>query len=147
MKLSEENIFPWIGITSKMIDHYHSRKFKESGFELSKEQWVMLKVISENNGVSQNEIACVANRDKTTLTRLINTMEKKNFIARIPSVEDKRVNLIYLTTHGEKLFHEAGSLMKDLVENLNSGITNQEEKALIRIMKKIQNNINETNGC
>ena len=107
----------------------------------------MLKVISENNGVSQNEIACLTNSDKTTLTRLVTTMEKKNYIARIPSNIDKRVNLIYLTTHGEKILNETKLIVKDLMDKLNSGITKQEEKAVIEVMKKIQNNIELTNGC
>jgi DNA-binding MarR family transcriptional regulator len=140
-------LMPWIGRTAKMLDYHHSRKLKENGFDITKEQWVLLRILSHHNGVSQNEVACISNRDKTSMTRLVNTMEKKNLIARIPSGEDKRINLLYLTTQGEKLLEDTNSLVEGLMSEIKEGLTQEEIYTIISGLKKIQSNIKHTNGC
>lgn len=140
-------IMPWISRTAKMLDHYHSKKLREKGFDITKEQWVLLRILSHHNGVSQNEVACFSNRDKTTMTRLVNTMEKKNLIARIPSVEDKRINLLYLTKQGEKMLEDTYPIVENLMGELREGLSQDEIATLIKGLKIIQDNIKDTNGC
>ncbi len=147
MEKFNDDIFPWLGVTSKMIDSYHTHLLKVEGFDLTKEQWVMLKVLSEHNGVSQNGIACLANRDKTSLARLFNTLEKKNLIARIPSNDDKRINLIYLTTRGERILSETEHIREDMVSDLQKNISDNEIDTVIQVLKKIHQNINDSKGC
>ena len=143
----ERIIIPWIGKTAKMLDYYHTHKLKSNGFDLTKEQWLLLKVLSRHNGISQNEMACITERDKTSMTRLVNTMEKKSLIARIPSKEDKRINLIHLTKNGEKMFHETQPVLVDLISELQHGLSDEEIETVINVMKKVQKNIKNPNGC
>ena len=49
----------------------------------------------------QHDLAFLTDRDKTSLTRLLSTMEKKNLVARITSSEDKRVNLFIASAHNQ----------------------------------------------
>lgn len=140
-------VIPWIGKTAKMLDYYHSRVLQQNGFDLTKGQWVLLKILSKRNGISQNEVACITERNKTSLTRLVNTMEKKNLIARIPSAEDKRINLIYVTIHGKKILDDTQDIVRDLFIELNEGLTSKEISTVINALRKIQNNIKDTNGC
>jgi len=140
-------LLPHIGKVAKKIEYYYTKILKEKGFDLSKEQWVMLRILSANNGISQSKVACIANRDKTTTTRLINTMEKKNLIARLPSVDDKRINLLYLTRHGESILEQTEPIIENLTHELQAGFSKHEMDNLINGLKKIQNNINDTDGC
>lgn len=143
----KDHIFPWISITSKRIDNFHSHKFKELGFDLTKEQWVLLKVLLEHNGIPQNELACNLNRDKTTITRLINTMEKKNYIARINSQDDKRVNKIFITTQGEKILKETEQITLDIINSLQNNISENDLNTAIQVLSKIQKNIDNIKSC
>jgi DNA-binding MarR family transcriptional regulator len=87
-------------------------------------------------------------RDKTSLTRLITGMEKKNLVARIPSRDDKRINLIHLTTTGEKVLNETMPELLKLMHELQAGVSESDQEAVIRAMKQIQTNIeNQSNSC
>lgn len=102
----QETLGPWMGRTMKLMDiHFHD-SFKKNNLKLSKEQWIILKVLTDEDGRVQNDLAFVTNRDKTSLTRLLSGMEKKNLVARIPSTLDKRVNHIFLTKNGRTVYYK-----------------------------------------
>ena len=62
-------------------------------------------------------------------------------MARIASVEDKRVNLIHLTKNGEKVLSEAGPVLLLIIRELQEGIAQEDQKVVIAVMKQIQQNI------
>ena len=80
-------------------------KLKQDGLNMSMEQAIILKILHEEDGQPQNNMALVTNRHKATLTRVLDTMEKNHLVVRIPDLkEDKRVKRVYLTKHGKKYF-------------------------------------------
>lgn len=140
------HLIPGIGITSRMVDHFFNGYFKQQAIDLTKEQWILLKVLSKNNGQSQNKIACLTQRDKTSMTRLIATLERKNMIARKAASEDKRVNRIFLTTKGEQILNQTLSIRNDILAILEKGITQDEIRQMLATLEKIQQNI-DFNSC
>ena len=58
-------------------------------------------------------------RDKPSLTRLIDNLEKLNLVKRVASQNDRRINLIYLTKQGQKLQEETMALAD---ETLNEAL-------------------------
>ena len=84
-----KTIAPWIGKTSKMMNMYFSDVFQRNNIQITKQQWILLKILFENNeGIIQNNLAFITDRNKASLTRLINGMEKNNLVARIQSKDD-----------------------------------------------------------
>lgn len=100
----ENSIIPWLGRTSKFVDHYLHLLLVQHGLTLSKEQVVVLKRLHDHDGdgLNQNELAYLTNRDKSSLARLLSNMEKKRFITRKQHKEDKRINRVFLTDEGER---------------------------------------------
>lgn len=137
----ENTLAPWLGKTMKMIDNHIQEMFYERKIHLTKIQWVLLKKLDEKNGVAQQELAFLTGRDKTSLTRLINTMEKKSLVARIPSKSDRRINHIHLTKKGEKLFQETLPIMEGFAKSLQENISEEEIKQTINVIKKVQENL------
>ena len=137
-----ETLAPWIGKTYKMMNTYISDIIKNNNIQVTKEQWLVLKILHEDhNGIVQNELAFITNRNKASLTRLINVMEKNNLVARIPSKEDSRKNLIYITKNGKILFLKMKPLMLRSMKTLQNEITAEEKEVFINILKKIQHNL------
>jgi len=104
MKLPDidRSIMPWIGKTGKWMTNFIAEKFKKYQLNLTIEQWVVLKVLHNEDGLKQNDLAYITSRNKTSLTRLVQTMEKYHLIARLQDTEDKRINRIFLTKHGSE---------------------------------------------
>lgn len=133
----------WIGRTSKMMGFYIKERFRESGIDLTREQWVVLMRLDETDGLMQTELALITERDKTSLTRLLTTMANKNLVVRIPSPEDKRINRIFITRHGRKVFDSTIPIFKKFLKVTQKGITSKELEIARSVLEKIQKNISQ----
>ncbi len=137
----DKTLMPWIGKSMKVIDYFIMDRFARHGIELTKVQWLLLKRLTYVNGESQHNLAFLTNRDKASLTRLLTTMENKNLVARIPSKTDHRVNQIFITSNGEKILKMAQPVIQEMISEMQEGITHDEKKTVISVLKKLINNI------
>lgn len=137
----EHLMLPWIGRTMKHIDLFIQSKLAEQGINLSRQQVVLMKILHQDGPLPQNDLAFLTDRDKTSLTRLLSGMEKKNLVARIASSDDKRVNLVHLTKNGEKVLNETAPLLLAIANEMEKNVSPEDKEALIRVMKTIQENI------
>ena len=137
----ENLMMPWIGKTMKHIDHFIATKMAEHGVNLTRQQVILLKILFHDGPLPQNDLAFLTDRDKTSLTRLLSTMEKKNLVARITSQDDKRVNLVHLTKNGEKVLNETAPILLEVIMHMQEGISKEEQDTVVGVMRKIQSNI------
>ena len=135
------SVAPWIGKTTKMMSIFLKDAFAQHAIDMTKEQFILLKVLHDRDGVIQKDLAFITERNKGSLARLINTMEKKNFVARIPDTEDKRINRVYLTAHGQKIFLQIQPVLHTCMQKVQQGLTEEEIKTTIAVLEKIQKNL------
>ncbi len=138
----DNNILPWLGRTSKVLDYYIADYFETRGLKLTKVQLICLFRLKRYNGVAQNNLADITNRDKASLTRLLTTMEKKNLVARIPSKTDKRINEIHITKNGEDVLKRMLPVLDEIMIEVQKDISKNDIKTVIRVLKKVNKNIN-----
>ncbi len=70
---------------------------------LTSEQWTIMYHLWKEEGLTQQELAHHTYRDKPSVTRLINNLEKLGLVIRVNDKQDRRSNLIYLTKEGRRL--------------------------------------------
>ncbi len=136
----EKSIGPWLGRTMKMVDFHMHEAFENAGLDLTKEQMVVLKKLYENDGLNQNELAFLTYRDKSSLARLLTKMELKKYIKRKQSKDDKRVNQVFLTTEGEKMYSKTRPIIKGLIDKMEHNIGGEQKKQMIELLQKVQKN-------
>jgi len=140
-KIDYENcIAPQLGKTAKILD-YHLQEFLSSnGLDLTKEQMIVLKKLHDKDGLNQNELAFLTLRNKSSLTRLLAKMEKKNYITRNQCECDKRINKVFLTPLGKETFQKTRPIIKKMMDAVENNISTEEKKQIITILQKIQAN-------
>ena len=107
------------GKASTAIARRLQKKFNTAGLSITIEQWSVLYHLWKQEGISQQELCNATFRDKPSLTRLIDNLEKLNLVKRVASQNDRRINLIYLTKQGQKLQEETMALAD---ETLNEAL-------------------------
>jgi DNA-binding MarR family transcriptional regulator len=111
---------------------------------LTKQQWIVLKILNDDqNGLIQNELAFITERNKASLTRIIDVMEKNHLVIRKASKIDGRKNLIYITPAGKQLFLKIKPVFLNSILEIQQGITAKEMHYFIQVMTKIQNNLKQ----
>lgn len=136
-------LLPWLSQTSKRYTYLILKTFKEHGIDLSREQMMILKHLLEEDGLVQNDLAFITNRDKTSLTRIITKMEKKGLLNRVQCEDDQRRNKIFITKKGKNAFYEGFPLVKDIADRMQESISAEEIKGTIEVLKKVSQNLIE----
>lgn len=91
------------GKASTAIARRLQKKFNTAELNLTIEQWSVLYHLWKQDGISQQELCNATFRDKPSITRLVDNLEKLQLVKRVPSESDRRINLIYLTKQSQKL--------------------------------------------
>jgi|TARA_B100000929_G_scaffold283721_1_gene265142 DNA-binding MarR family transcriptional regulator len=122
--------------TKRFVQNSHN-----SGLDISMDQWIVLGPIWENDGVSHKEISEYCLKDKTSVTKIIDTLEKKNLVVRVSDQLDHRVKRVVLSNKGKELFLQAIPIMELTRDQLRDGITEQDIESLRSVLTKIYNNL------
>lgn len=107
------------GKASTAIARRLQKKFNAAGLQITIEQWSVLYHLWKQEGISQQELCNATFRDKPSITRLVDNLEKLNLVKRVASDNDRRINLIFLTRQAQKLQEEAMTLAE---ETLNEAL-------------------------
>ncbi|MBU1232865.1 MAG: MarR family transcriptional regulator [Proteobacteria bacterium] len=110
-------------------------------YDLTAEQFHLLKNISENKALSQSQLCEIVQKSAANVTRILDRLEKKNFVKREKNPADRRSIHIFLTVQGKELVDEVSSLFQDFSELLTKGISDQERALLAIILQRIQDNL------
>lgn len=104
-------------------------------FDIAPEQRATLEIIKYEADVNQTKIANILGKDKTTISRTLNTLENKNLITK--SQIDKRTNLIQLTQKGEDILNDSFSSVRDFRKKLTSNLSEEEINQLVSLLEKV----------
>jgi DNA-binding MarR family transcriptional regulator len=132
---------------SQTVFHFKERmrrKLLDINFEMSFEQTMALFLIEANEGGNMSELACRSPRDKTSMTRMIDGLEKNALVKRVPFKTDRRQITIFLTKKGKKKIEEIKSLKPDTLDIVFKGLKAEDLATTIKTLQKIQENLKDS---
>jgi DNA-binding MarR family transcriptional regulator len=106
-------------------------------YDIGIEQRATLEIIKFEPNANQTTIAQLLGKDKTTISRTLNALEKKGFIIKDDIQNDKRVNVIKLTQKGEAILEESLEEIKNFREKLTQTMSTLEIEMLFNSLDKI----------
>lgn len=112
------------------INRLMSRNFRRDGLDITPEQWTVLAFLWKEDGVTQQRLCDATFKDKPSMTRLIDNLEKTGFVERRSSPSDRRANLVYLTGKGRFIEQKAAEAIQQTVETALDGL---DEKQICQI--------------
>lgn len=120
---------------SKKLTSYLNNKLEK--FNITTEQWTVLLKLSKQNKISQKLLAEVSGKDQSTLARILDILERKTFIERHPSKEDRRSFEIHITDSGLNLVGEVSPFLEDLFNKLLKDISLEKLEVYNAVLLKI----------
>ncbi len=128
--------------TARKVKQYAQQKFNQAEFDITVDQWLVLKNLSENTLLSQTELAQLVFKDHPTLTRIIDILSKKGFVERIPHPQDRRSFQLHLTDLGiskvKALKPEVAQIREKAWENLNESDFEEFKRILNTIYQNLE---------
>ncbi len=140
--LDQDALIAMFARLAKEISGLITTELKRSEIDLTKSQAIVLSKLVCRDGCAQNDLALITARDKTSLTRLLSTMERKALITRKKSKEDGRVKKVSITELGKSEFQRAQPIIQKILRQAESGIASSDLEHTKEIILKIYNNLN-----
>ena len=132
-----------VGMTGKALRQRLNRNLALGGHELTAEQAIVLANLWHREGLCQQEIAEITNRDKTSTTRLIDALEEQKLAVRVPDKTDRRQNMIYLTNEGKERCEKLKQVAETTQNEALRGIDNEHVRICKDVLWKVWRNLSE----
>lgn len=129
------------GVASTAIARRLQKNFKQNGVEITIEQWSVLYHLWKQDGVNQQELCNATFRDKPSITRLVDNLEKLKLVKRVSSKEDRRRNLIYLTETARKLQDQSMELANQTLNEALEGVPSEDIELCKAVLQKVYDNL------
>ncbi len=129
------------GKASTAIARRLQKKFNTAGLNLTIEQWSVLYQLWKHDGSSQQELCKRTFRDKPSITRLVDNLEKLQLVKRVPSETDRRINLVYLTKQGMKLEEQTMNIAEETLNEALTGISPEHVSLCKEILQQVYDNL------
>ncbi|EJO69831.1 MarR family winged helix-turn-helix transcriptional regulator [Leptospira kirschneri] len=135
-----------IYLISRIRDEFHkhlNQELKEKNLSpLTTSHADILFALVKKNKAQMQDIAKMINRDKSTLTALVDKLEVLGLVVRTKDSEDQRIIHLELTPKADSVRPVLLGISRSLLGNLYRGFTESEKKELVRLLMKLYQNQN-----
>src|SRR5205809_6451004 len=129
------------GKASTAIARRLQKKLNAAGLNITIEQWSVLYHLWKQEGLSQQQLCDATFRDKPSITRLVDNLEKLNLVKRVPSKDDRRINLIYLTKEALTLQEKTMALANQTLNEALTGVTHSQLETAKEVLQIVYDNL------
>ncbi len=106
-------------------------------YDLRVVDFSVLSLIRHNPGITSKQLCNTLGILAPNLVSMVNTLEKRDLIRRLPHPTDGRAMGLHLTQAGEKLVSKAEKTAAELEADATSKLSAAERKTLMRLLKKV----------
>ncbi len=129
------------GVASTAIARRLQKKFNNAGLNLTIEQWSVLYHLWKKDGISQQDLCNASFRDKPSITRLVDNLEKANLVKRVAAEKDRRINLVYLTKQGQQLEERTMQLADETLNEALKSVPAEKVELCKQVLHVVYDNL------
>lgn len=127
--------------TARRVKGYAQQRFAFGNFEITVDQWLILKNLDNDRYLKQKELAEITGKDNPTLTRIIDLLCKKGLTERVMHKDDRRSFTVHLTHEGKAKLEELAPQVDDIRMKAWENLTEDDYEQLKTILNKIYQNL------
>lgn len=133
----------FLNLVHNRFKQYITAFFQEEGYNLTPEQFLVMDAIWDEGKMSQQKIADTIFKDKNSVVKLLDGLEKKNLVRRVANKDDRRQNLIEITPHAKEIQQNVTDIAMNAVDLIIKDIPKQDLHIFIKVLTKMAENMNK----
>lgn len=142
IKEFDDYIMPHIGLTVFKYKAKATALLKEIDQSVTVDHMIILKILSIKNDITQQELADIIYKDKSNLSRMVNSLEDKKCIKHKLSKKNNRiVKLLSITPKGLEIVEKQMQYAYKFHEYAVKGVSEEEFNTVKKVMEKIRSNL------
>ena len=119
------------------LKQYTAAMLKQHNVDLTPEQFLLIDLLWNQGPLSQQELADQLQKDKNSVTKLVDAIERKGFVVRRQNPSDRRSNTIILTDLATSLKDDAKSKGIFILDKMLTGIKEEELRSFLDTLQKL----------
>jgi len=131
----------YLNLVHCKFKQYMNSIFQKHGFNLTPEQFLVMDTLWDEGVLSQQKIADIIFKDKNSVTKLIDALEKKGLVNRISDKSDRRLNQIHITERAIIIKEEITKIAVESTDGIIRDIPKEELMIFINVLNKMAKNI------
>ena len=130
-----------LNIAGCKLKQYTAAMLKQQNVDLTPEQFLVIDLLWNTGPLSQQEIADQMHKDKNSITKLVDAIERTGLVVRQQNPSDRRSNTIVLTELAEGFKDDAKSRGISILDKMLTGIPEDELYSFLDTLKKLCDNM------
>ncbi|MCX7635507.1 MAG: MarR family transcriptional regulator [Syntrophales bacterium] len=122
---------------------YLNGALNAAGVRVTIVQGGILFLLKQQNGRTMSELSQLVGVDNSTLTGLVDRLEKAGFVTRRMSATDRRALLIDITDEGRQEAEKAKAVIRQVNEEIKRGFNTDEIEAFKAVLKAFSQKFNK----
>ena len=140
MLLSKE-IAVELNLTGCKLKQFIAANLRKLDVPLTPEQFMLIDLLWNQGEMSQQELADQLQKDKNSVTKLVDAIERKGFVVRQHNLNDRRSNTLVLTEKANQLKPGAKQKGISILDQMLEGISEEELRSFLDTLKKLNANM------
>jgi DNA-binding MarR family transcriptional regulator len=129
------------GMATTAVARRLQKNFRTAGLEITIEQWSVLYHLWKEDELSQQELGTRTFRDKASITRLIDNLEKQGLVTRVASNTDRRINKVCLMEAAKPLQQMTYDIANQTMNEALQNITKDEIEVVKNVLQRVYDNL------
>lgn len=130
-----------INILNCSLIKYFAKELNKNDINLTPEQYLVMDVLWDAEMLSQQAIADIIQKDKNSVTKFIDSLEKKGLVYRAVNKNDRRINNIIVSEEGMKLKDKTTEVAINMMSNVLKDINEDDLMTFDKVMNRMKDNI------
>lgn len=119
----------------RTYNQFAQRNVRQAGYDITIDQWLILKSLAENPSMTQNDISKIVFKDNASITRIIQLLVKAGYLVREAHPSDRRRVTLILTDSGYQVTKEVNEIA---IQNRAKALKGIDSKAIDQMKKLMQ---------
>jgi len=119
--------------------YYGDLYAREAGArELTKQQFILLAALEQNDGASQTALVEITGIDRSTLAEMVRRMLEKGLLTRERTEEDQRANTVAISPSGRKALRSARNAADRAERLLLEALPAPDRQKFVKALREIE---------
>jgi DNA-binding MarR family transcriptional regulator len=128
---------------NRLLNAYFRKRLLEEGLDLTPEQWGVLAALWNAGSIAQDELATLLCVDKSSLSRVLDVMERRGLVRRERVVGEARRKSLFPTPGAEALRGPCAVAASKVMTEVLGGFDQEELVICLKVLKRMKRSIRE----
>ena len=117
--------------------HLRSSALQQNGQQITRVQWMILRNLKRTEHCTIGQLAERMNVRPSTMSQMLDRLEKEHWVTRSSAPDDSRVRLVQLTEQGLSFVHSVETIWQERLVAPFMTLTPHEQTTLVELLHKL----------